>query len=427
MKSLLFCILAFLASLPCQLHAQATLLLEEPYSYDGTFAGTGHSAVFLSRFCAETPIRLRRCGPGEPGVVISRYHHVAGRDWIAVPLIPYLYAVNDPANIPLYADPKLVDLLRQEYLVNNIPAEAGDPGPKSPSNQLAGSAYDRTTYAFRFATRPEQDDELIRFLNDEPNTEAYALLHRNCADFVKQIINFYYPHASHRSIIADLGVTTPKQVAKSLVHTAKHHPEMQLETFIIPQVPGLKRSKPVHGVAESVVMAKKYVAPFLLFHPFLVAGVEAAYWTGWRFKPAKGAVVFDAANRDPWNRHDLPLSKTERRFYQGSVEALKDDIRQEGVPGWSEVSEKAQPQLNADGQAFLQAEASGRSVQAGITRGNAFRLSAPPELMQDLMLTRMEWELKPKNPVVSKRQVEADWQLLQRSLEESKAELRAKQ
>ena len=43
------------------------------------------------------------------------------------------------------------------------------------------------------------------------------------------------------------------------------------------------------------------------------------------------------------------------------------------------------------------------------------------------LLKRMEWELKPKHPVVSKRQVEADWQLLQRSLEESKAELRAKQ
>jgi hypothetical protein len=50
---------------PAQLRAQATLLLEEPYSLDGTFAGTGHSAVYLSRVCADSPTFLRRCLPGE--------------------------------------------------------------------------------------------------------------------------------------------------------------------------------------------------------------------------------------------------------------------------------------------------------------------------------------------------------------------------
>src|ERR1700757_2357604 len=83
---------ALIAPAPAILRAQATLLLEEPYSYDGTFAGTGHAAVYLSRVCAETPTLLRRCQPGETGVVISRYHGVAGHDWIAVPLVPYLYA-----------------------------------------------------------------------------------------------------------------------------------------------------------------------------------------------------------------------------------------------------------------------------------------------------------------------------------------------
>src|SRR5438105_3857250 len=209
-KSFVLFVVGLLAAMPSQAHAQATLLLEEPYSYDGTFAGTGHTAVYLSRVCAEKPTTLRRCGPGETGVVISRYHHVAGRDWIAVPLIPYLYAVETPQNIPLYADAKVVALLRREYLRRNMPDEAGDFSLRSPSNQLAGSAYDRTVYGFRISTRPEQDDELIRILNSSPNQEAYKLLNRNCADFVKQIINFYYPKAIHRSAIADLGVMTPK-------------------------------------------------------------------------------------------------------------------------------------------------------------------------------------------------------------------------
>jgi hypothetical protein len=417
-----------------RLQGQATLLLEEPYSYDGTFAGTGHTAVYLSRVCAETPTELRRCRSGETGVVISRYHHIGGRDWIAVPLIPYLYAVKDPGAVPLYVDEKLVQFLRDEYLSNNLADVAGELGPKEPSNQLAGSAYDRTLYAFRIATSAEQDDELIRILNSAPNEEAYKLLNRNCADFVKQIINFYYPHATHRSVVGDLGVTTPKQVAKSLLHTAKHHPEMQMTVFVIPQVPGLKRSKPVHGVVESVVLAKKYVTPVLLFHPLLVGGVEAAYWAGWRFDPTKNAMVFDStisestisnsAMSDPWQRRDPPLTKEQRRSYLDSVSSLKRDIRQESVPGWKEFQANADPQLDAEGRPFLQADWNGSNVQIGLSRENALRLAAPPELVQDMLLTRIEQELKAKPARVSKRQVEADWRLLEQALDERKAELR---
>src|SRR5438105_13873756 len=210
-----------------------------------------------------------------------------------------------------------------------MPEAAADFGPKAPSNQLAGSAYDRTSYGFRIATRHEQDDELIRILNSAPNSEAYALFTRNCADFAKQIVNFYYPHAIHRSIIADLGATTPKQAAKSLVHSAKRHPEMQLTTFVIPQVPGLKRSKPVHGVIESVVLAKKYVTPLLLFHPVLVVGVEAAYWTGWRFDPAKGALIFD-----PVRGLETPLTAAQRAWYIKSLSAMKHENLETELPNW---------------------------------------------------------------------------------------------
>src|SRR5260370_9183623 len=146
-KSFVFCVAALFFGAGAQLHAQATLLLEEPYSYDGTFAGTGHAAVYLARVCAESPIVLRRCGPGETGVVISRYNLVSGRDWIAIPLIPYLYPVNNPEDIPLFADPKLVAFRRHEYLTNIDVNGAA-------SYQLLGSAYAPTPYGFPTATRP---------------------------------------------------------------------------------------------------------------------------------------------------------------------------------------------------------------------------------------------------------------------------------
>src|SRR5256885_2919926 len=386
-KPFILFVIGLLATTPSQAHAQATLLLEEPYSYDGTFAGTGHAAVYLSRVCAETPTTLRRCRSGETGVVISRYHHVNGRGWLAVPLVPYLYAVNDAASIPLFADAKLVELLRHEYLQNNMPEEAGDFGPNARSNQLAGSAYDRTTYGFRIATRPEQDDELIRILNSAPNSEAYALFTRNCADFAKQIVNFYYPHAIHRSIIADLGATTPKQAAKSLVHSAKHHPEMQLTTFVIPQVPGLKRSKPVHGVIESVVLAKKYVTPVLLFHPFVIGTVETAYWAGWRFNPGKGALIFDPSSPNTDSGLELPLTRAERRSYQDRVlMATKASTETQDRPNLKNAESGVEPQIDAAGQPFLQMRVDGQPVQLGLCRTNMLRLSAPPEFVEDLVL-----------------------------------------
>ena len=89
--------------------SSATLLLEEPYGKLGFFTATGHAAVYLSGVCAETPLMLRTCAPGELGAVISRYDGVGSYDWVAIPLIPYLYAVEQPDDVPLFADAKMVN------------------------------------------------------------------------------------------------------------------------------------------------------------------------------------------------------------------------------------------------------------------------------------------------------------------------------
>ena len=95
--------------------ASATLLIEEPYGRLGFFTATGHSAVYLSCVCAQTPLILRRCAPGESGVVLSRYDGVGGYDWIAIPLVPYFYAVERAEDVPLFADAKIVAFLRDRY------------------------------------------------------------------------------------------------------------------------------------------------------------------------------------------------------------------------------------------------------------------------------------------------------------------------
>src|SRR6202020_3500193 len=95
--------------------ASATLLLEEPYGKLGFFTATGHAAVYMSDVCADTPVHLRRCKPGETGVVLSRYDGVGGYDWIAIPLVPYLYAVERPEDVPLFANAKMAAFLRDRY------------------------------------------------------------------------------------------------------------------------------------------------------------------------------------------------------------------------------------------------------------------------------------------------------------------------
>lgn len=421
-KSFVFCMSLLLVLGRSRVWGQAALLLEEPYSYDGTFAGTGHTAVYLARVCAETPFQLRRCGPGEQGVVISRYHGIAGHDWIAIPLIPYLYAVRNPDDIPLFVDSKLVAFLREQFLTSLPLPEETRPGAE-PRYQLAGSAYDRTLYGFRIATRPDQDDALIRTLNASPNEESYKLLRRNCADFSKQIINFYYPHAVHRSVIADLGITTPKQAAKSLVHYSKHHRETQLTTFVIPQVPGLKRSKSVHGILESVFFQKKYVTPVLLFHPFVVGAVETAYLAGWRFNPGKGAMVFNAGADNPMKNFDPPLTASQRRSYENLVKAMKKSNELDEFPNWRSLQARATPQIDAQGRPFVQVKLDGKDVPVGICRGNALHVSGSPELLQNLLLSRLDEQLRNKKPRISEPSIKSDWRMLESAREESRAAL----
>src|SRR5271170_7610425 len=99
---------------------QAALLLEQPYGFFGTVNPTGHAAIYIEHVCADGPVRVRRCQPGEMGVVISRYNRIAGYDWLAIPLIPYLYAVDDVSMVPAKVDQETVTRLRTSYRLDHL-------------------------------------------------------------------------------------------------------------------------------------------------------------------------------------------------------------------------------------------------------------------------------------------------------------------
>jgi hypothetical protein len=130
---------------------------------------------------------------------------------------------------------------------------------------------------------------LIEALNASANHEQFNLFYRNCSDFAKRVFSFYYPGMMHRNFVADAGITTPKQIAKSLVKYSKRHPEVQLSASFISQVLGTPASKPVQGVLESIVRSKKYVVPLAFFHPVIAATVATGYLAQGRLNPDRYA------------------------------------------------------------------------------------------------------------------------------------------
>jgi hypothetical protein len=210
-------------------------------------------------------------------------------------LLPYLYAVDRPDQVPSTVSAKDVAALRDAYRRMNLEEVAPDADdartPAGDWTQLVGAAYDRTIYAFGIETTAEQDDQFIQAFNSRPNHRHFNLLFHNCADFVRQAVDFYYPHAIHRSFLADAGIMTPKQAAKSLVSYSKRHRDLQFSSFVIPQVPGaIPRSTAVRGVLEALVKSKKYAVPlvsFAVLHPYFGGSLAFAWLDGSHFDPRR--------------------------------------------------------------------------------------------------------------------------------------------
>jgi hypothetical protein len=298
-------------------HASVALLMEEPYGTFGAFNPTGHAAVYLNHICAKSPTELRPCENGEDGVVISRYHKIDGYDWIAMPLIPYLYAVDSLSDVRMSVDKEQVAELRDEYrrkhLLGLAPSGLYGGVPKGEWTQLIGASYDRKIHGFEVDSTPEQDQRFIALFNDRSNVGHFNLLFHNCADFSRVVLDTFFPHAIHRNFIADVGLMTPKQVARSLVAYGKKHPEVNMTAFVIPQVPGnVKRSHGVDGVTESLVKSKKYLLPMVVLSPEFTGGVVVAYLAEGRMKLPKNATVFNVGDEEVTDGQAVPADVSAR-------------------------------------------------------------------------------------------------------------------
>ena len=83
-----------------------------------------------------------------------------------------------------------------------------------------------------------------------------------------------------------------QQIAKSLVRYGERWPDLQVSTFVIPQIPGSRRdSRNARGVLESLAKTKKYAIPIMALQPWLPAGFVAGYLATGRFDPERYATT----------------------------------------------------------------------------------------------------------------------------------------
>jgi hypothetical protein len=71
------------------------------------------------------------------------------------------------------------------------------------------------------------------------------------------------------------------------------------------------------------------------------------------------------------------------------------------------------PQLDASGEALLEVRLAGKTVPVGLCRNNALRRAGSPDLLEELLITRLDFELKHAKPMrASAEQIRNDWNLL---------------
>ncbi len=258
-----------------------------------SITGAGHSAVYLSRVCAAGPVQLRLCRPGELGSVIQNYKDYkedAPYEWNAVPLSIYLYGVEDPKQQPLFASPELRNVLQEQYrrkhLQDVCTSENCISNPDANWRDSVGAAFVREIYIFEVNTTPAQDEQFIREFNARANVGHYSGFLNNCADFAKLVMNTYFPHSAHRNVLNDIGMTSPKAIARSFTHYAERHPELELRVLRIEQLPGtFNRSSDSHEATEQMLRAKKWLVPMAVVGYDAMPVLAASYLLTGRFNP----------------------------------------------------------------------------------------------------------------------------------------------
>ena len=414
-------------------HADVGVLLNE--SLDTSFArisGSGHSAVYFSRVCADTPVKLRLCRPEEQGSVISNYTTL-GEDnpfeWNIVPLSIFLYGVEDPQNRPLFGSQKIKHVLeeryREQYLLPYCQSSACQTSNGAEWREMVGATLERSIYMFVVETSLEQDQAFIEKFNSLPNRNHFNGITRNCAEFSRRILNTYYPHAAKADYLNDLGLITPKAIARSFTHYAEHHPEAHLRVFHFAQLPGtIKRSSECRNVTEQLYRSKKVLVPMILFADHELAIATASYLLTGRFNPEhefEHHPAVEASGTQQENAQPAGSSQEWREYRVAFGTLVGEAVAREIVPNrnfldrlFKYLDHAATPSIDENGALWLDLSQGGKPVKLGLSESNILASGTDSQWAYALILARANHYLKsPKHSREIMPDFKDDWALLQ--------------
>ena len=441
---------------PLSARADVGVVLNE--SLDTSVAritGSGHSAVYLSRICPESPVKLRLCRDGEQGSVMSNYTTL-GEDkpfeWNIVPLSIYLYGVEDDRNRPLFGTWKIKRALEERYRESALAGYCDSANCrtsyKAEWREMVGATLERSMYVFVVSTTVQQDEALIAEFNAQPNENHFNGVTNNCATFTRRVLNIYFPKAAHADYLNDFGMTTPKAIARSFAKYGEHHPDAQFYVLHFAQLPGtIKRSSECRSGTEQLYHSKKLLVPMILFAGHELPFVAASYVLTGRFNPERELEQHPTAETSELdeeirqakvekdmerkaqlealvNEQSAELTGTAKEWkdYRELFDSLADDaVRREVIPDREFVNRMfkfldraGRLSVDNDGSLMVELVEGGKSARLGISASNIFAPGVDPQWAYALALARANYYLKsPKHSRETMPFFKTDWSVLE--------------
>jgi hypothetical protein len=413
---LLSCLLLIVCPLA---HADVGLILSEATPKGmSRWTNAGHSAVYLSRACPASPLKLRLCEARENGSVVSnyiRFKENQSYQWNAVPLNVFLYGVEDEKVRPLFASSEIRRVLqerfRQRYLQEICSGPPCTTDPDAHWRDLVAESFARGMYIFVVKTTVEQDLRIIEELNNRANINHYSGFSNNCADFAATIINSYFPHAAKADHVNDFGMTSPKAIAKSFAHFAARHPELEYRVIRVPQLPGsFPRSGDCRKGTEVAFHSKRWLLPMLLKTPHELALFAASYALTGRFNPEREFERHSALDTNSyigWAEYRNSL----KVLLAGDADSDSNrDLRRLA----RDLDSRGQSMSDLSGATWIQIPQNDSLIRVGVSVANINAAGSDPQLAYRIMLARVQSQLygAPKRRESLSAFAE-DWRLLE--------------
>jgi hypothetical protein len=441
-------------------HADAGVVLNE--SLDTGIAritGSGHSAVYFSRICPESPVRVRLCGQDEEGSVISVYGDLSEDQpfgWNVMPLSAYLYGARSLQERPLLGSTKIKAAIdegyRRNYLAGYCSAPLCATNRKAGWHDTVGAAFDRSIYIFVVTTTVDQDLDMIARLDALPNRDRFNGITRNCADFTRALINSYFPDATHPDYLNDFGMTSPKAIARSFARFAERHPETDFRVVRFSQIPGsIKRSSDCRDGTEQIFRAKEWAIPMLVLASHELPIFIASYGLTARFNPQHeleqhstaratelgNEIEIAKSKRDDARANQLKAARNEeqaeilgtkeewatyRRLFEPFVEqAIGEEVvsSRESLHGLArEIGREGTPFLDSQGGLWIEVRDGGATQRVGLTASNVLAAESDARLAYDVLLAHVDFVLRShKHDRESMADFRQDWGLLMQARE----------